>query len=35
MRLPFGLDLVSILAGIALAWWGIPFVRSLLARASG
>lgn len=34
MRLPFGLDFVSLLVGIALAWWGIPMFRSLLNRAT-
>jgi hypothetical protein len=32
MRLPFGLDLISLMVGIAVALWGFPALRSLLAR---
>lgn len=30
MRLPFGLDFVSVIVGIILALWVIPFVRGKL-----
>lgn len=32
MRLPFGLDLMSVLVGIALAMFVIPWVMGLLSR---
>jgi antibiotic biosynthesis monooxygenase (ABM) superfamily enzyme len=32
MSLPLGLDLKSIVAGILLAWFVIPFVQSLFLR---
>lgn len=32
MRLPFGLDLVSLLVGAALALWVFPWVMGMLSR---
>lgn len=32
MRLPFGLDLVSLLVGMALVWFVIPWVMGLINR---
>jgi hypothetical protein len=32
MRLPFGLDLVSVLVGIALAYFVIPWLTGMLNR---
>lgn len=31
MRLPFGLDLVSLLVGMAIAMWVLPFILGKLA----
>lgn len=33
MRLPFGLDMVSVLVGIALALWVLPWVLGMFSRA--
>lgn len=32
MRLPFGLDFVSILVGVALAYWVLPMVLGMFNR---
>lgn len=32
MRLPFGLDLVSILVGVAIAYWVLPWVLGMFSR---
>lgn len=32
MRLPFGLDLVSLLVGIAFALWILPIILGFFAR---
>lgn len=34
MRLPFGLDLMSVIVGIALAYFVIPWVMGFLARGN-
>lgn len=34
MKLPFGLDFVSILVGVALAYWVLPMVLGMFARRS-
>lgn len=33
MRLPFGLDFVSLLVGVAFALWVLPWVLSMFTRA--
>lgn len=33
MRLPFGLDFVSVLIGAALAIWVLPWVLGMFTRA--
>ena len=30
MRLPFGLDLISVLVGMAIVWFVLPWVMGLL-----
>lgn len=35
MRLPFGLNLMSVLVGIAFALWVLPMILGLLARRRG
>lgn len=32
MRLPFGLDFVSLLVGVAFALWVLPMILGLFAR---
>lgn len=32
MRLPFGLDLISVVVGILIAWFVIPWVMRMLGR---
>jgi hypothetical protein len=34
MNLPFGLDLISILVGMAVAWFVIPWVLTMFNRPS-
>lgn len=33
MRLPFGLDFVSLLVGVAFALWVLPWVLGMFSRA--
>lgn len=35
MNLPFGLDLMSLLVGVALAWFVIPWVMGMLSNRRG
>lgn len=32
MRLPFGLDLISVVVGMALVWFVIPWVLGMVNR---
>lgn len=32
MRLPFGLDFVSLLVGVAFAMWVLPWIMGMFAR---
>lgn len=32
MRLPFGLDLVSLIVGVLIAWFAIPWIMGLVSR---
>lgn len=34
MRLPFGLDFVSVLVGVALALWVLPWILGMFSRKS-
>jgi hypothetical protein len=33
MRLPFGLDFVSVLVGVAFALWVLPWILGMFSRA--
>jgi hypothetical protein len=34
MRLPFGLDFISVLVGVALAMWVLPWILGMFAKRS-